>query len=447
MTLETPNNELFHRITTASMKSVLPFFVMASVALAQTPTPHSPTAFIGKTYEECEKVLGTPVKSSTPADGGRPVFSREYKSPVPGITRIELVRMPEGGISNPPPETVNSVKYYFPKGEQKTLKSMFSLLGVTTGTGTISISGLSREAIKAAVESRNMKLLQAGWDDPLPADGQTSRSVSGIAGGLAASLTPAANSLKMSPRYQHPGEDALLIYRNQEAAKLAAPPPPLTAHDSPELRQNGAFGFSQATAKILRDSKEARFSAWSNPEWLYVQIVVWADDDDALGTMAGTTTSDTSILALDLNADQQDTPQVDRKYHLNPIPMLRPQPPLLRGLYYQIYTENNPRPPLASDSKGRGSIQYVRAADGKKIRVDSFLIPLTELGRKAGDKIRLILSGESVAPNFGFNSGGLSTNGRPRFYTSMPKQTYHEFTLGEQTGTINPALVPDGRSK
>jgi len=171
------------------------------------------------------------------------------------------------------------------------------------------------------------------------------------------------------------------------------------------------------------------------------------DDDDALGTMAGTTTSDTSILFLDLNADQQDTPQVDRKYHLNPIPMLRSQPPLLRGLFYQIYAENNPRPPLASDSKGCGSIQYPPATDGKKIRVDSFLIPLNELGRKPGDKIRLILSGESVTPNFGFNSGGLTTNGRPRFYTSMPKQSYHDFTVGEQTGTLDPALVPDERSK
>jgi len=257
-------------------KAILPLLCFtASFALAETPTPHAPTAFLGKTYADCEKLLGAPVKSSTPTDGGRPVFSREYKSPVPGVTRIELVRMPEGGMSNPPPQTVNSITYFFPKGEQKTLKSMISLLGLETGIGKISISGLSREAIKAAVESGNMKLLQAGWDDPLPSDGQTSRSISGMPGGLAASLTLAANSLKMSPRYQHPDEDALLIHRDQQAAsKPGAPPPPLTAHDSPEVRQNGAFGFPQASAKILRDSKDVRYSAWSNPEWLYVQIVV-----------------------------------------------------------------------------------------------------------------------------------------------------------------------------
>ena len=214
--------------------------------------------------------------------------------------------------------------------------------------------------------------------------------------------------------------------------------------DSPELRKNGAFGFPQASAKVLRDEEVVRVSAWSNAEWLFVQAVVWADGDDSLAVLFnGKKEGDQSKLQLDLDADQQPTAQMDRDYSVDPWPERR-------GLHYSIVLGPTSSTVLKDDSKGRGSVQYVPAADGRKIRVDSFIIPLAELGKKLGDKIRLVLTGESSKPPFPFNSAGVrvgvvGSNGKMQYSHHMPLSAFHDFTLGEQTGTIDSSLVPDDR--
>lgn len=211
--------------------------------------------------------------------------------------------------------------------------------------------------------------------------------------------------------------------------------------DSPELRKNGAFGFPQASATVLADMKEARVSAWSNAEYLYVQTIVWADGNDALGKLSdGREIGDSDMLLIDIDADQRVTSKLDRTYTIDPWPNKR-------GLYYQIRFGEDSSTTLMDDSQGRGSVQYVPAAGGSKLRVDSFLIPLTELGKKAGDKIRLVISGRSEKPDFAFNSARIMMNGAMPRYPSIPGQAYHEFTLGQQTSKLDPALVPEGRSK
>ena len=85
----------------------------------------------GKTYEECEKLLGKPTlvkdaKENAP-EGAR-ASQRHFKSSIPGITAIVLARLPHGGPGGPVPPTVNGVTYHFPKGT--TWKKAFTLSGL-----------------------------------------------------------------------------------------------------------------------------------------------------------------------------------------------------------------------------------------------------------------------------------------------------------------------------
>ena len=393
-----------------------------SVAQAQKlggVQPSSPSAtdakaiasseFLGKTFEECERILGTPVEVVSGKDGN---FARFYKSSVPGVSRIKLERIHEGSMDGPVPATVNSIWYYFPKGETKNLGEAFAKIS------------LDKEGAKVT-----------DWDKPLQGVGHA--SVDGIKGKLRAMWGSADASKTMPPEYQHGDEDTMWVTKDPN---LLHGGEELVLNDSPELRKNGAFGFPQSSAQVLADQPEARFSAWSNADWLYVQIVVWADGDDSVVKgVKDKEECDRSLLCLDLDADQKDTPQVDRTYHVDPAPDHR-------GLRYQFIEERSFDPAaLHGDSKGRGSIQFVPAESGKKIRVDSFLLPLSELGRKPGDKVRLILSGKSVKPDVAFNSAGLRTKGRAMFYTGMPKKFYRDFTLGQQSGSLEATQVPDDR--
>jgi hypothetical protein len=400
------------------------------------------TQFLGKTFEECEKMLGQPTKIENP-EGNRRSFSRSYKPSISSISQIKLERVPEGSMSGAVSETVNFVWYYFPKGTVKTMGECFKLTGAQ-------FEGAYARVMKSGTSSGEFPDITAG--DPL-SDAESIR-IEALPGRLVANWTPAAKSLNRPPEYRHENEDTLSfqaqigptmrerIQQVKEQMKKdgkVLQGPGSVVHDSPELRKNGAFGFPQTSAKVLADQSEARFSAWSNEEWLYVQIVVWADDDDtSVKGTDGTESCDQSLLHLDMDADEMTSP--DHKYNLNTTPEKR-------GLHRQVKLGEREYTPLTSDSKGRGSIQFVPTTGGKKKRVDSYLLPLAELGKKAGDKIQLILSGKSVKPDAAFNSAGLRTNGKAMFYIGMPGKFYHDFTLGQQSGTIDPSLVPDGRDK
>ena len=230
-----------------------------------------------------------------------------------------------------------------------------------------------------------------------------------------------------------------LAKKLSNATSTPTPPPPL--NDSAELRENGAFGFPQANSKVLADLPEVRLSAWSNAEWLYVQAVVWADGDDAMTISAdGSKDGDKSTLSLDLDADQKDTPNVDRLYRLY-------APGDVNQVSGGLYTFVIGGKDFTGDSKGRGITQYAAAVDGKKIRVDSYLLPLSELGKKSGDTIRLILTGFSPKPYLFFNSAGLRDMKGHMANVTPAADLHHDFTLGQQSGTIDPSLVPDGRNK
>jgi WD40 repeat protein/thiol-disulfide isomerase/thioredoxin/tRNA A-37 threonylcarbamoyl transferase component Bud32 len=206
---------------------------------------------------------------------------------------------------------------------------------------------------------------------------------------------------------------------------------------SRDLKKEGAFGFPQGKATVLCDTKDLRLSAWNDAAYLYVQAVLWADDDDSLGeTDDGRPIGDQSVLSLDVDADQKVTPNVDREYMLNPWPSLP-------GLRYQVVVGQGVNTAIQGDTKGRGAVRYLEAG-GKKARVDSYLIPLAEIGRKPGDKIRFAYWGSSVKPELTLNSVGFEAKGR--YYSfSLPREKYHELTLADRPASVDAKDVPNGQ--
>jgi hypothetical protein len=117
---------------------------------------------------------------------------------------------------------------------------------------------------------------------------------------------------------------------------------------------------------------------------------------------------------LNVDADGKSTPNVDRDYILNPSPGMG-------GLYYQIKLGLRSTTFIKDDSKGRGAIRHVKTSDEKQIRVDTYLIPLAEISRRAGDKLRLVYWGSSPKPPLTVNSAGYERVGENHSRWSIPR--------------------------
>jgi hypothetical protein len=199
----------------------------------------------------------------------------------------------------------------------------------------------------------------------------------------------------------------------------------------PELRTTGAFGFPQGDARILCNKPALRFSVWNNDKYLFAQAVLWTDDDSSLGKYAnGNEFGDYSRLMLDLDDNGKDTPDLDRIYTLNG----RHYP----GLSYRISKSPGVGTGTKSDSEGRGAIRYVQTSDKKRVRVDTYLIPLQEISRRAGDRIGICYYGSSPKPRLSINS--------VTFDSRMPQNKYREYVLTTMGGAIDIMKVPEGRN-
>lgn len=86
---------------------------------------------------------------------------------------------------------------------------------------------------------------------------------------------------------------------------------------------------------------------------------------------------------------------------------------------------------------GRGAIRFVRLADGRRVRVDTYLIPLAELSRHPGDQIRIYYSANSPKPPLLLNSARFDSGGYSNFEKGQP------YVLGKGRD-IDPTKVPDG---
>jgi thiol-disulfide isomerase/thioredoxin len=205
------------------------------------------------------------------------------------------------------------------------------------------------------------------------------------------------------------------------------------------LRENGAFGFPQKQATVFCDQPTLRFSIWSNHKYLFAQAILWTDDDSSLGkTPDNRDIGDWSVLMLDVDADGKPTKDVDRNYMLNPWPGDG-------GLHYNIVMGPGSATGIQDDSHGRGAIRYLKTPGGKLVRVDTYLIPLAEISRHTGDKIRLAYWGQSPKPELTVNSTGYVHPGKPYYSHRIPYSMYHDYVIG-QGGEIDDTLVPEGRN-
>ncbi len=208
-----------------------------------------------------------------------------------------------------------------------------------------------------------------------------------------------------------------------------------------DLKRDGAFGFPQESARVLCDSEELRLSAVCDGSHLFVQAVLWKDGDSTEGlTEDGRKIGDNSTLIVDADADGKPTKDVDRHYALSPWPTLP-------GLHYSVVLGAGMSTGLQADSKGRGSIQYVDDR-GKKVRVDTYLIPLGELKREPGQEVRLAYWASSAAPEFRVNSVGFAPKDAETKYWphNLPAEKFHALTLAKMVnGEFDAQKVPEGR--
>jgi hypothetical protein len=196
-----------------------------------------------------------------------------------------------------------------------------------------------------------------------------------------------------------------------------------------ELLRDGAFGFPQAQAQILCDWSDLRVSVWNNREYLYVQAIVWVDSENTQGKPgARPVAARLSSLFLDVNADRKPTPQVDRHYVVRP-----GSGP--RGLKYFEPFPGMSKKVIQQDSQGRGAINYRDAREGWRVRVDSFVIPLAEIHKQPGERIRLCYS--TSTPRVLLNSLG------PERETDF--EMFPEILLSDRAAALDLAQLPEGR--
>lgn len=98
-----------------------------------------------------------------------------------------------------------------------------------------------------------------------------------------------------------------------------------------------------------------------------------------------------------------------------------------------------------SDSKGQGAIRYVEFPDMKRVRVDTYLVPMTEISRQVGDRIRICYWGSSPKPALTVNSAGYDRGGKAYYGYSVPLAKYHDYVLAKG-GEIDVNRVPEGRN-
>ena len=204
--------------------------------------------------------------------------------------------------------------------------------------------------------------------------------------------------------------------------------------------RDGAFGFPQDEAVVLRDWTDLRLSVWNNREVLVVQAVLWTDDDETPGeTPDGRKIGDNAALSLDVNGDGRPTADVDRIYYLNPWPS-RP------GLRDQVAATGGRTTHLGHNSAGRGSINYLPTADGRHVRVDTFVIPLSELGTEPGRAMRLVYFAHSPVPGFRLNSAAFEPGGT-YYVKQIPWELYQTVLLADRATPLDVSIVPRGRDE
>jgi len=116
---------------------------------------------------------------------------------------------------------------------------------------------------------------------------------------------------------------------------------------------------------------------------------------------------------------------------------------LFRPPLDEILPEHDAAKGRESDTGGRGAIRYVATPAGRRIRVDSFLIPLQEIAPAGSSEIRLVYYANSPQPQITVNSAGFDP-GRGYSGAEIPLASYQDYFLVDGS-MLSASYVPDGR--
>lgn len=202
------------------------------------------------------------------------------------------------------------------------------------------------------------------------------------------------------------------------AAEAIAPVNPQPLILEADVKARGLLDFPQAEATVLHDDDALRVSAWNDAKWVYAQTVLWGDNSNHVGPMGQyQRTRDTSTLYVESDGDLS---VAERRYTLNGTPFVL-------GLRWQNWMPDHKIwSGLSGDGKEfRGAIRYARTPDGRRVRVDSLLIPLGQWKVAPGATIHLAVEATSPVPALTVKSVK-SLNDR----TGFP-----EFTLADRPAT------------
>ena len=164
-------------VALASIAAITPLAAQTG-ATAAAPAVAPPLQYLGKTFADCEKLLGKPT-SEEPVDQPFPRAFRYYKSPLAQASRIRLMQTPKTPVLRQFTNAVTHVTYYFPKGRLKNWRDAFALLGLPA-------NGLKEKSSPAFT------------------------TVTGIPGGFLAQWTP-ASAEAIAGTTASPDEDKLLF--------------------------------------------------------------------------------------------------------------------------------------------------------------------------------------------------------------------------------------------
>jgi len=186
----------------------------------------SPDNFLGKTFEECEKIIGRPSTSLNQ-------FEKEYKPEVNGITRIKIKQitrgwtMPDGKKMAAPAMLIS---YYFKKDIIKSLSGALDAVGISS-------DGWSNSTAGSAISEADKKSLQKLRSMPLAeylktefqemSNGMSDELVNNFMPGLYPKINDVASgyslqwesvSNQMAAHDPHPDEDVLRVSQTNEDA-------------------------------------------------------------------------------------------------------------------------------------------------------------------------------------------------------------------------------------
>jgi hypothetical protein len=182
-----------------------------------------------------------------------------------------------------------------------------------------------------------------------------------------------------------------------------------------DLNENGAGGFPQSQAEVLFDTEDLKVSILNDASYLAIQAIVWKDDSpEQLPDSAGRLLTDHSSLIAFWGDRSSLQPRAGRTFSINPWPNKL-------GLHHQIYLGKRARSAVMPDGtkrtvevdaysglqrnwRGLGKIEYLYVGGGRRVRVDTMLVSLSEINKAPDGILQVCYRVNSPSPQLRLRS-------------------------------------------